>query len=673
MMSHRTVVTGLLLLAGSLSNIASSNDSFTLKKGVLNIGRSDVLQGDVIKLRGECEFYWNQLLEPKDFADSVKPDPTYVSIPSSWYNYRINGEKLPNHGYATYRFVIKLPSDCSQQLYGLKLSTVHSCYKLWVNGTLLLEVGQVGKTKETTTPAFKYIDLPFSAEHSTTKLQDIEIVLQVANFHNQRAGMHYPLFFGTHSNILKETRKMDIINLIVIGIILLIGLNHLSLFFFRRNDISNLYFGFVCLVLMIRNISTGDRIITSIFPNIGWELLLKFDGFSAFATVPLFAIFFYSLYRSSFPRFMLKAIVWLGALIGTLIILTPAAFFSNFNLLFQIYMLVGGMYLTFGVLLSATLRKHPYAVWSFIGMVILYGTAFNDVIFAMGKVNSTILTPYGLAAFMLIQSISINRKSARAITDNEVLGYQLRKERDNLERNVEERTQELKSQHEEILQHRKKEQVENWKNTGVAKINEVVMRNKDSYRMLCERTLVELVKYVDLQLGDIFLVCDDDEGQLEMVASYGLQTGSKINRARIPSDSGLLGATFTKKIVQHITDIPQNYVSINSGLGSAQPKSLFIVPLVFDNKVLGAMEFASFNDFNLHEMEFIEAVAGVIAGNINTAMMNEQNIKLIQQFETKSLEMREKEEAMRQNIEDLEIIREQYENLKNEVEAMRKG
>ncbi len=648
-------------------NNTEAQDYFTAHKGIINIGSSSILDNDKIKIQGDCEFYWNQLLEPKNFRDSsLKPNPQYVKIPKSWTTYKVDGKKLPNKGYATYRFVINKKADLEQTIYGLKLSTVFSSYKLWINGNLVAEVGKVGKTKETSEAAFKFQDVPIVINPSANDSENFEVIIQVSNFKHQRGGLHFPVYFGKYENLIADTRWMDILNLIIVGIIFLIGINHLSLYLLRREDKSNLYFSIVCLVMILRNISTGDRIITYVLPNLNWELLFKLDNLSGFATIPLFALFIYDLFEKDFPKKLMRAYLYIGIAVSALVIFTNANFYGKFRTIFELYVLVGGLYLTFGILLRATLRKRPYAVFTFIGMFILYSTAINDVLSSMGLIQTTYLAPYGLVTFMLLQSITINIKSARAINSNEVLSLQLQQEKENLEHRIEERTSELQTEHDKLIRHQEKEKLQSWINNGVTSMNEVIVANKDNYQKLCKNVLTSLIKYIEAKAGAFYVIDDENQTNLTLIADYGLSKEIKSKNATILPNSGLVGASYTLNQVQLIDNIPDDYLSINSGLGSASPKSILIVPLTYDNTVLGVIELASFKHITPTEVEFVEKVAGIVANNINTVKMNEQNIRLIQQFKEKSKQMEENEERMRQNLEELEIIREQYEMLKSE-------
>jgi len=418
--------------------------------------------------------------------------------------------------------------------------------------------------------------------------------------------------------------------------------------------------------MILRNLSTGDRIITYLFPNIGWEFLLKIDNFSGFGTIPLFALFIYALFKDEFPKLLRNIYLYIGVAVTLFVFVTPAIVYGKFRTLFELYVLLGGLYLTFGILLIATLRKRPYALPTFLGMFILYSTAINDVLSSMGLIQTAYLAPYGLAVFMLIQSITINNKSANAINENEKLSDQLQHEKENLEHKIDERTRELQSQHDELLKHQEKEKLQNWINSGIANINEVLSKNKENFNQLCKNVLVSMLKYLDAKLGALYILNTDnsDSPYLELISDYGLSNEHKNNNLILPTNSGLIGASFSNNEIQHLTDIPEDYFKINSGLGNATPKSLLILPLCFDEKVYGIIELGSFKELTPVELEFASKVATNIASNLNTVKMNDRNLSLIQQFKEQSQIMQEKEERMRQSLEELEYIQEQFDSLK---------
>ena len=655
----------LIFLCAVLS--ATSNTNFSISKGILDLRTASPVNLEPIKLQGEWEFYWKQLLTPAQLSDStIEKSSMFVSVPKSWVNYKIDGEKLPNQGYATYRLVVKKRKDVDVTIYGLKVPSVFSSYKLWVNGKLITEVGTPDTNKETAKPQFKYQDVSFVLDPRVDSTSTIDIVFNVVNYSHQRAGLQQPIYLSTFKQLTAETRFMDILNLIIVGIILVIGINHLNMFFFRRKDRSNLYFSIVCLVMIFRNITTGDRILAYIFPNINWELLVKLDNLSGFGTIPLFALFIYSLFKTDFPKRVMQTLIVLGTVISLLVILTPANTYGKFRLLYELYILVGGLYLTFGVLLVATFRRRSAALPTFIGMFLLYATAINDVLSSMGIIQTAYLAQYGLGTFMLLQSITITRKSAVAINQNEKLSVELTHEKETLEQRIEERTTQLQAQHDELIMHQEKEKIQTWVNNGIALVNEIISQNKSDFKMLSNRALVDMIKYVDARVGAMFLADKDAEGNqvLEMVANYGCGTDYKLANNVVYPGNGLVGATFTDKEIRHITDVPDNYLKVSSGLGKSTPKSLLLIPMIYEEQAVGVVEIASFNEFTEAEINLLKRCADIIAGSIKTVRMNEENLNLIGQFKQQAELLQQKEENMRHSLSELEYYREMYEKFK---------
>jgi hypothetical protein len=672
MIIKRLAIFFVLVFCVVFINYAGENP---IRNGILNLHLTNFEKTKPIKIYGEVQFYWNELLTPSQLNDSLTDiKAQLVTLPKSWTSYTVDGKKLPALGFATYRFWVVVNSSNSQSIYGLRIPTVFSSYRVWANGKLLSEVGSVGENKSGHSPKFKHQDIPIVISNAEGNDEKIEIVVQVSNFSHRRAGLAWPMYFSTYDGLRTDSRFLDILNLIIVGVILIIGMNHLNMYFFRRVDRSNLYFGLVCLVMILRNVSTGDRILGFIFSDINWELLVKLDNFSGFGTIPFFALFVYNLYKDDFNKRVRDILVIIGVAISLFVFITPAIVYGKFRLLFELYTLIGGLYLTFGVLLIASLRKRPMAIFAFFGLFILYATAVNDVLSSMGLIQTAYVAPYGLVAFMILQSVTITSKSAKAINENEVLSRQLEQEKHGLEERIEERTRELQQQHNELLIHQEKEKLQNWINVGLATINDVLAKNKHNFKLMSSNVLSSLAKYVDAPLGALYILNDDDPSDvhLELAADYGCGAELKKNRKRVDLQSGILGASFSDNETKHITNIPDDFIRINSGLGDSKPASLLIVPLSLDNSVFGAVELARLQLFEQYEIEFIQKIAFSMATNLNTLRMNERNVRLIEQFKTQASTMQEKEEQIRLSLEELEYYREQYESIKKKLDTSEK-
>ena len=214
--------------------------------------------------------------------------------------------------------------------------------------------------------------------------------------------------------------------------------------------------------------------------------------------------------------------------------------------------------------------------------------------------------------------------------------------------------------------HQEKEKIQTWVNNGIALVNEIISQNKSDFKMLSNRALVDMIKYVDARVGAMFLMAKDAEGNqvLEMVASYGCGSDYKSANSTVYPGNGLVGATFADMEIRCITDLPSNYLKVASGLGKSAPKSLLLIPMINEGKAQGVIEIASFNEFSETEINLLKRCAEIIAGSIKTVRMNEENLNLVEQFKEQAVLLQQKEENMRHSLNELEYYREMYEKVK---------
>ena len=122
---------------------------------------------------------------------------------------------------------------------------------------------------------------------------------------------------------------------------------------------------------------------------------------------------------------------------------------------------------------------------------------------------------------------------------------------------------------------------------------------------------------------------------------------------------GLIGATYKDREKKYITNLPANYIKIESGLGRINPAKLLLLPLKTDDDIYGVIELAFLQDATDVVQEFLDKVASVIALNIHAATLNYKTMLLLQQSKEQTEELRAQEEEMRQNMEEMEATQEE--------------
>jgi hypothetical protein len=107
-----------------------------------------------------------------------------------------------------------------------------------------------------------------------------------------------------------------------------------------------------------------------------------------------------------------------------------------------------------------------------------------------------------------------------------------------------------------------------------------------------------------------------------------------------------------------MTDVPAEYVHITSGVGSATPRCVIVVPVKYNEAVYGVVELAFFKVLAPHEIEFIVKVSESIAAALSSSSTAYKMKKLLEETQVKSVQLKEQEEEMRQNLEELEATQE---------------
>ncbi len=227
----------------------------------------------------------------------------------------------------------------------------------------------------------------------------------------------------------------------------------------------------------------------------------------------------------------------------------------------------------------------------------------------------------------------------------------------------------LKHATEEEERRKKEDDQRNWASQGIAKFSDILRQNNDNIEKLTYDVISNLVKYCDANQGGLFIVNDDNENDqfIEMSSAYAFNR-KKFLEKRIEKGVGLIGRAVQESETIYITDIPDNYITISSGLGDDNPKSIVIVPLVVNDNVYGVIEMASFREFEKYQIEFVEKIGENIASTLSSVKVNIRTTELLETTKQQAEEMRAQEEEMRQNMEELQATQEESARRESELE-----
>jgi CHASE3 domain sensor protein len=209
-----------------------------------------------------------------------------------------------------------------------------------------------------------------------------------------------------------------------------------------------------------------------------------------------------------------------------------------------------------------------------------------------------------------------------------------------------------------------------WVNDGLTQFSQLVRNHQTNLTQLAEESTKFLSKYMNAQQGSLFVLNDDNDNShfLELAACYAFDRKKFITK-RIEIGDGMIGQTYLEGQSVMVKQIPDNYVSITSGLGYANPSCLCIIPLKYNSKTEALLELASFHFFEPHQLDFLEKAGGFIASAIIGAKVSTKMKNLLDQSQSQSEEMRAQEEEMRQNMEELQATQEEMERKGRELQS----
>ncbi|RLD70378.1 MAG: hypothetical protein DRJ10_20445, partial [Bacteroidetes bacterium] len=171
----------------------------------------------------------------------------------------------------------------------------------------------------------------------------------------------------------------------------------------------------------------------------------------------------------------------------------------------------------------------------------------------------------------------------------------------NINKHIRSLNKQLKSETNQTL-------INEWIRKGLASFSDVLRRNFDKPQQHAKEILSNLVDYLNIPMGAIYLPSAHENDTFDLVGSIAYGKTKNYVRSVI-SGEGIIGTAAKEKKTLNITDIPEDYFKVSSGFGEAKPKNIVAIPIKLENKVYGIIELASLHKFKKFELEFIDELS----------------------------------------------------------------
>lgn len=218
------------------------------------------------------------------------------------------------------------------------------------------------------------------------------------------------------------------------------------------------------------------------------------------------------------------------------------------------------------------------------------------------------------------------------VKDNDTLGQSLLLMRNNL------------------IETSQRESEQNWITKGKEMVGDI-LRFHNKIEDLSYETIVTLVDYVNAVQG-AFYIFDEKESVLKNVATYAYNRRKYENKT-FQIGQGLIGAAAFEKDIIYRKEIPDNYVTISSGIfGDKKPQSLIITPLLGDEKLQGVIEIASLEPgLDDKVINLMKEISNIVGQTVFNLKVNERTENLLKESREMTYKLKKNEEELRHNAE----------------------
>jgi signal transduction histidine kinase/DNA-binding response OmpR family regulator/HAMP domain-containing protein len=222
---------------------------------------------------------------------------------------------------------------------------------------------------------------------------------------------------------------------------------------------------------------------------------------------------------------------------------------------------------------------------------------------------------------------------------------------------------------------------QDWLKTNLASISGMLQGQRD-LAAVTQLIMSEVTPTVNAQHGAFFLAEPAEDGTTELVlaASYGFTPRRSDLRSRFPIGESLVGQSAFERKTISLSELPDDYIKVGSGLGDASAAGLLVMPALFEDQVLGVIELASIRPFSEVNRDFLDRIAETIGVVLNTIRANMRTEELLEQSQSLTHELQKQSEELREANDELQekarLLSEQNRDIEiknEEIEYARRG
>ncbi|EOQ90289.1 adenylate/guanylate cyclase catalytic domain protein [Leptospira yanagawae serovar Saopaulo str. Sao Paulo = ATCC 700523] len=365
------------------------------KNGFINLKQHSFREEPYVALFGEWKFYWNT--SPTNIIE--RESDVSIQLPNHWNGYPMDYGKLPGFGHASFRMKVQLPDDLQETL-ALTVHEQDTSYEIYIDGKYY---GGSGSPASNTV---QFVPMVRSTIVVLPQKSNITIDLYVANYVHRKGGIWNDIVLSPYTKAESRLTKHKINETILSSIFAFVGIFFLVMYFYNRDGKQTLGIFLFSLAVLLRTISTGERIILE-FVDMPYWLLLRVEYLSWYWSAPLLYHYFYTIFPGDFSKKVGNVFYGLSVLL-TFGLFLPPVYFTETASIYPIAFVLNGLFVLF-YLFRSFKNKRMEAKPLLFGISLILVGATNDILHAEAIIHTTYIAPSTVVIFVFLQVFTFGR------------------------------------------------------------------------------------------------------------------------------------------------------------------------------------------------------------------------------------------------------------------------
>jgi two-component system sensor histidine kinase/response regulator len=179
-------------------------------------------------------------------------------------------------------------------------------------------------------------------------------------------------------------------------------------------------------------------------------------------------------------------------------------------------------------------------------------------------------------------------------------------------------------------------EAQRWVKSHLAEISPRLQQSND-FPQLAQSLLSQIAPLLNVGQG-LFYVFDEADKRLTLMGSYGFRERKNLSQS-FALGEGLVGQCAREKSPITLSNPPEDYIKIGSGLGEATPKTIAVLPILHGGDLLGVVELAAFKPFGEREHAMLDSLMPVVGSSLEILQRNLETQSLLKETQQQAQRM----------------------------------